>query len=285
MDYDEDSEFNSTMNSITSNGVLLSVIHNCDYEFFEDNRYSIPQFVLNNKEYNPICNNGFTKIRTPQGNNYWLLQNEKQHLTPDWKFHISVCHSDLVNAWNLISSLYLSLGGWEGMKVMYRKESSTVPGREITVYIYRVCSELKHEIDYCEERSEAFWLNFAIKTELILKRNNIISNGCAKGDLKLGKYISLRNESYVLSKDEYIYPLDTMGWNGASQEPPFDISKFLYGLRNPVILNNSRGLKAQMNEQGAIDYSIQTKCSITYILLAFAVFVISLGYAMIQTNQ
>lgn len=278
MNYDEESEYNNLMSRITSNGVLLSVIHNCDYEYFESNRYILPQFTLNDQDYNPICNNGFTKIRTPKGNDYWLMQNEKLHLTPDWKFHFSISHSDLIKAWNLISSLYISMGCWEGMKVMYRKESSTVPGREITVYIFRLCSELKSDFSYVEERSESFWIDFAIKAELLLKRNNIVSNGCAKGDLKLGRYISIRNEAYVLKKDEYIYPLDTMGWNAALHEPPFNLSKLISGLNNPSILNNSSGHALFRNCIASIDYSKKNNSSkLIYFLLSLAIFLISIG--------
>ncbi len=38
------------------------------------------------------------------------------------------------------------------------------------------------------------------KIEEAMTKNNIVSHGVAEGDLKLGRYVSLRNESYVRSE-------------------------------------------------------------------------------------
>jgi hypothetical protein len=58
-----------------------------------------------------------------------------------------------------------------------------------------------------------------------LTKNGITSNGLAEGDLKLGKYVSLRNEcfTYDWRKGHGIYPPDSFGWNAAKHEIPFKI--------------------------------------------------------------
>lgn len=206
----------------------LAYDYNINYSYFEENRYGLPEFTFNDILYKPICNNGYVKLRTIKGNDYWLYQNEYEHRTPDWKFHISVKHHHINKAWNLISSLFIYKKCWEGCKVMYLKDNvTTAKGREITVYIYRHDKRLT-EYSYSDERSFNFWYDFFCCAEHILEINSIESNGLANGDLKLGNYVSLRNEAYVYDKekDEFIYPPDNAGWNGAGNELPFQLSKF-----------------------------------------------------------
>jgi len=74
---------------------LLSLKYNINYTYFEENRYKIPEFTYHGIEYNAICNNCFIKLRTIKGNNYWLLQNTHEHLSPDWKFHFSISPRDI----------------------------------------------------------------------------------------------------------------------------------------------------------------------------------------------
>jgi hypothetical protein len=51
-----------------------------------------------------------------------------------------------------------------------------------------------------------------------------VPNGLADGDLRIGKYVSLRNEAFVLSeKGEHIYPPNNAGWNGAEHEIPLSL--------------------------------------------------------------
>jgi hypothetical protein len=39
----------------------------------------------------------------------------------------------------------------------------------------------------------------------------------ALGDYKIGKYVSLRNEAFVIGKKgEYIYPPNEFGWNASN---------------------------------------------------------------------
>ena len=211
------------------------ILENVSYEFFEENRYKITDFMLNKEEYSGICNNGFIKIHSNKCKAYWLCQNEIEHTSKDWKFHISVNNQDLKKAWNLISKIFIEIKCKTGMKVYYLKENSTSAiGREITLYIFKYDkiydnSEIRacFDFDYCDEHSENFWIEFVLKIESTLKANKIKSNGLAKGDLKIGEYVSLRNEAYVKIGKELVYPPDNYGWNSVGHELPFNIEKFV----------------------------------------------------------
>jgi hypothetical protein len=63
--------------------------------------------------------------------------------------------------------------------------------------------------------SWAFYRDFIRSAEDILSKNNIVPNGCADGDLPLGKYASLRNETFVIIENRFIYPPNGCGYNGA----------------------------------------------------------------------
>lgn len=68
---------------------------------------------------------------------------------------------------------------------------------------------------------------------MILESHNIESNGLAAGDLKIGKYISLRNEAFIKGKSsEHIYPPNQHGWNAAEHEIPFSIEKLTQYILN-----------------------------------------------------
>ena len=212
------------------------------YEHFIKSRNKLPNFSYMNILYFAICNNGYIKLRTGKGNNYWLLQNENSHLTPDWKFHISVIHEHIPLAWNIVSNIFVHRKCWEGIKTMYLKENTkTKRGREITIYIFRYFNTYKNNsidstFSLLDERSEGFWYDLYEEIEKELEKNEIISNGVAKGDLILGKYVSFRNEAYVsnpnysildsTSGSEFIYPPDKQGWNAAEHKLPFSIRRF-----------------------------------------------------------
>jgi len=207
------------------------------YKYFIENRYSTPSKIVKNIKYSAICNNGFTKLYTDNCRAYWIIQNEFSHKIPDWKFHISVINEDVSKAWDIVSSIFMNLGCRSGMKVAYLKENTnTARGRELTVYIYKYHEKFKesyinedHNLNLSDEHSEEFWINFYEIVENELRKNNIRSNKCAKGDLQLGEYISLRNEAFVYSKSLGldIYPLDQHGWNALKHKPPFNIDMFI----------------------------------------------------------
>jgi hypothetical protein len=204
-----------------------------EYEFYEENRYKIVEFKLNNEEYTCICNNGFIKLYSNKCKSYWLCQNETEHTTKDWKFHISVISSDLKKAWNLISKIFIDMKCKSGMKVVYSKENPcNIKGREITIYIIKYENIYdESEIKKCypfymsDEHSEDFWIEFIKKCEKLLKENNIRSNGVSHGDLRIGEYISLRNEAYIKVGKHLAYPPDKYGWNARKNILPFDLKK------------------------------------------------------------
>ena len=62
----------------------------------------------------------------------------------------------------------------------------------------------------------------------MLWSHEIASNGLASGDLKIGNYVSLRNEAFVLNEEgNYIYPRNSDGWNPLNQQHPFNIANFI----------------------------------------------------------
>jgi hypothetical protein len=215
---------------------MTEILNNVKYRFFEENRYTITEFIQNRVEYTAICNNGFTKFYNNRCRAYWLSQNELSHLTPDWKFHVSVVHADVPQAWDIIIKILIENNFRTGVKTLYLKENVLVNrGREITVYILKYVREylnssiaVEYDLSYSDEHSEEYWLNIYKLIEQELENNNIRSNGTAQGDLKLGKYISLRNEAYVFDKEKEVheYPPDSAGWNAAGHRVPFNIKKF-----------------------------------------------------------
>jgi hypothetical protein len=68
---------------------------------------------------------------------------------------------------------------------------------------------------------------FIRKAEKILSENNIRPNGCADGDKPLGKYASLRNETFVLVDKNFIFPPNQVGYNGSRYKD--DVWKRLKG--------------------------------------------------------
>jgi hypothetical protein len=216
---------------------MNELINKVSYKFFEENRYTITEFEYDKIDYTAICNNGFTKFYSNKCKAYWLSQNELSHLTPDWKFHVSVDYEDLPKAWDIIVKVLLENKFRTGVKTVYLKENSMVrKGREITVYIYKYIEDYSHSpiaieysLSYSDEHSEDFWLNIFKLIEGNLKENGIRSNGLAVGDLKIGDYISLRNEAYIYSKIEGVheYPPDIAGWNPANHDLPFNLARFI----------------------------------------------------------
>lgn len=206
---------------------FLSEKHQFTYSTFVKKRYFMPKFTYRDRNYFGICNNGYIKLRTDRGNCYWLTQNENEHRSPDWKFHVSVNNLHLGLAWNLVSSIFLSKCCWEGVKCKYLSENTqTKRGREITLYIFQYDPVYNSDFDLLDERSENFWYDVFVTIEETLARHNIREAGCAIGDLKLGRYVSLRNEAYVMYGDNWEYPRDYSGWNAANHRTPFNIERF-----------------------------------------------------------
>jgi hypothetical protein len=213
-------------------------IQNFKYNYFLENRHDLPKLKSGEMDYEAICNNGFTKLFTEKCRIYWLAQNEHEHKTPDWKFHVSVVKEDIPKSWDLLIELFIAMNCRSGMKVCYLKENDrTAPGREITIYIYKHyygydTSELcEGRLSIADEHSEDYWLDMFKRIECVLEDSKIRPNGCANGDLPLGKYVSIRNEVFVHcdEKDVGIYPPDECGWNALGHPLPFNIDKFRVG--------------------------------------------------------
>lgn len=189
--------------------------------------------------YHILHGNGFIRLATTKGRVYWLIQNSKEHGTPDWKFHISVSLNDLNRAWNIIAAVFMESRCEIGMKITTGEDwPISQYGREITIYCYIHCSD--YEKNYLTEESKSdpdfrlgkdienlystvFWYAFLTKVDKLLKKSNIINNGKAVGDLELPglDYVTLRNESFVNIDGVPTYPPNSMGYNPTSQRNPF----------------------------------------------------------------
>ena len=214
-----------------------------------------------------------TRIReaTTKGRIYWLLQVKAKMELPDWKIHFNIKYSDLGKAWKIISEtlLYHKMKQknikkefFFAMKVVNIKLNKNFPedmaGREITVYIYKynpILNETINEIDDINEKNEnikkkiiyyiddednfTFWYDFLIDVENKLKNNNIQKrkeNGCADGDLYLGLYTSLRNESFIFNPSTKVnqYPPNDKGWNASKQKNIFSKIQ-IYKIRKKLL--------------------------------------------------
>ena len=207
-----------------------------------------------------LVTNGFVKLYTIKGRFYNTYQNNDNHTLPDWKFHFNINVEDISKAWKPISETLLKhiindtkeddilddiIIAMKAFNTNLVKEDDIQKGREITIYIYKYDERLNQEVDEInyedekgnkkivknkytknEERNFKFYYNFLIDIEEQLNNLKIrqrIINGVADGDLWLGKYSSLRNESYCKDEnEEYVYPPNDKGWNSAKHKMPFN---------------------------------------------------------------
>lgn len=178
---------------------------------------SSPRSWYKTMKYEILHTGGFVRLVTLRGRSYWNAQNETEHTSPDWKFHVS-CHlDDLPRAWNSISALFMDMKCEIGLKATTLNStewSDQQRGREITIYIYRyhhsyrgymqgVLPEHDHELylgtEYDQIYTTPFWYNFVREIERRCAMIGIRSRGVADGDLLLPGcgYVSLRNEAFV----------------------------------------------------------------------------------------
>ena len=210
-----------------------------------------------------LVTNGFVKLYTIKGRLYNCKQNNNFHTLPDWKFHFNINYNDIQKAWKPITEIVFKhivnntkeediiddiIIAMKAFNINLAKEDEIPKGREITLYIYTYNEKLNDEEAFIyedndekgnkkiikfifrknEERNFKFYYELLIDIEKELNNLNIrqsVKNGVASGDLWLGKYTSLRNESYCKNgedDDEYIYPPDEKGWNSAKQKMPFN---------------------------------------------------------------
>ena len=235
----------------------------------------------NNIKLELLVTNGFVKLYTVKGRLYWYIQGKSVNVIPDWKLHFNVQHSDISKAWKIISEtlLYYKMNKsnkvfnediFIAMKAININLNKNFPefmsGREITVYIYQYDPKLNenknntNEIEYDNEKKEKvtkkviyskeeeenfnFWYEFLFDVEEKLKKANIKKQkpkGCAEGDLYLGKYTSLRNESFIFDE----YPPNETGWNARKQNVPFSRIQ-IYKIRKKLL--NEESVVLIMNE-------------------------------------
>ena len=207
-----------------------------------------------------LVTNGFVKLYTIKGRLYNTYQNNDNHTLPDWKFHFNINVEDISKAWKVISETLLKhiinntkeddikddiIIAMKAFNINLIDIYHIPKGREITIYIYIFDKRLNEDIQEInyedekgnkklvkniylknEERNYKFYYNLLIDIEEQLNNLNIrprIINGVADGDLWLGKYVSLRNESYCKGENGgYIYPPNDRGWNSSKQKLPFN---------------------------------------------------------------
>eukprot|EP01105_Mastigella_eilhardi_P004845 TRINITY_DN1653_c0_g1_i1.p1 TRINITY_DN1653_c0_g1~~TRINITY_DN1653_c0_g1_i1.p1 ORF type:complete len:326 (-),score=68.79 TRINITY_DN1653_c0_g1_i1:36-938(-) len=249
----------------TQSGVSLKALpEEFSYPFCTAHRYEMPRRQHEGNEYGILVSNGFLKLFTLKGRIYWVAQTEQTHTTPDWKLHFSVAFKDIPRAWDLLAWHFIQqkipVSAMKSIVFLEQKPAEErwpkeMRGRELTVYIYKYHPSYKGGIPSVDEsgapavialsptdeREPQSWLRFVADVETLLAANHIESNGCADGDLPLGRYASLRNEAYVLwppvsvlalafghkhsstPTSELCYPPNAAGWNAAYHEVPFSL--------------------------------------------------------------
>jgi hypothetical protein len=222
----------------------------------------------NTETYEMLHNNGFFKLyRKPTGRFYWHLQGMAAYKVlrvtlryfaffsfrsefsklPDWKLHVSVARQDYARAWNLLVRLFIGHHCRAGMKLEDQLDEwpAYQRGREFTVYILQHAPMFDEHGGPTREDQQPgeFWHRLIADIEAAFTREQITSNGCADGDLAIGRYVSIRNESFVnvnpswlplpsswsLSEDptteqQTCYPPNAAGWNAAQHPLPFAVN-------------------------------------------------------------
>jgi hypothetical protein len=226
------------------NQFAFPLSHPFAYENMITNRSSVPGMQMHKIEYDCINNGGWMRIRTQKGAHYHVLQATLNHLAPDWKLHFSIIDKDLPVAWNIIGKLFIETGCNMTMKMKVPDYDNRniwpahMHGREITVYIYQhedIYSSLSQNLIVKKDvKSRDFWITFINKAEERLQKAGIKSRGLAHGDKAIGKYCSLRNESFIESEEKreesssahdvngrmFCYPPNSAGYNAAEDEDP-----------------------------------------------------------------
>lgn len=206
-------------------------------------------------EYEILHTGGFLRLCTERGRVYWLAQNTEEHRTPDWKLHFSILPRDVPRAWDALSALFMAHACDFGMKAVSGDALASWPrrqhGRELTIYIFQHCWDYDGGgpmMDCCKpgtehrfwlgpefQRSPSFWSSFVAEAERVLLDAGIENHGgTAIGDVALGRYASLRNEAFVLRREQtnqhrrngamtFIYPPNEAGWNAAGHPLPMHV--------------------------------------------------------------
>ena len=227
---------------------MLSPNHPFSYEAVKANpKQEPPEITVNSIHYEVMHSNGFMRIHTNQGRLYHHLQANYHYQLPDWKIHFSIQPDNMAKAWNIIAELFLEKKCLSTMKIMvddYGVETwpADMHGREITVYIYQHKKYYENIGFPCEptqntQQSREYWQDFIATAESRLAQHAIKERPHPEGDNPLGRYSSIRNESFIVLKEEwhalvplnrrlafngkdYCYPPNVAGWNAAGHKNP-----------------------------------------------------------------
>lgn len=252
-------------NSNTTNNIKENINYDLDinYSDFIENNSLVKNFEYKSLKYSCYLKSNCLYLTTSIGQELNLIKKDIFNFSQNWKFHISISVNQIQLAWNLISSLFIKKECWEGMRtVVYSKEINKTnlnnKGKEIVIDIFRYSNEfncnkqknnnklydnscieendnmVKIEFNSSLEKSENFWLEMFLNIENTLKSNNVMSNGTAIGDLKLGNYISLKNVTNTIHKDSNLSnnPLYNLSFNNKNSQLPFDIYRFRFAYIN-----------------------------------------------------
>lgn len=260
-DEDEDDFFVGELPSSGDIPPALPLSDQFSHSYMVDHRYEIPHKSVLGVKYEVIHSNGFIKLYTQEARTYWVAQNTASHTTPDWKFHFSVAPSDLPKAWNCVAAVFLRSLCRSGMKVEVNPGWPAEQfGREITIYIMTYDAAYGRGVEYPDrksgetriiplsramEHSRDFWLSLVVESELALTREQVRSNGLARGDRAIGpQFSSIRNEAFVPQEvvDESSgrkdvvagIPSNAQRWNAARHAKPFRIKTFARDVRREV---------------------------------------------------
>ncbi|MCK4870824.1 MAG: hypothetical protein KAS93_06925 [Gammaproteobacteria bacterium] len=237
-------------------------------QIMTDPKSQRPDRLVNGVSYHVLHNNGWLRLATNEGRFYHTQQAAHLYLLPDWKLHMSVANESLPTAWNVVADIFMRYGCNTTMKMTVEDYgnnawSENMFGREITVYIYRhkkyyETAELilDDNHNFCLTRAfqknRAFWLQLVSTLDLELSEQGVQSRGCNPGDKRIGRYVSLRNESYVplrpLWRDngiipdahikrfegkDFCYPPNIAGYNAAGNiDPLMTYSNRLFAMRS-----------------------------------------------------
>jgi hypothetical protein len=232
-------------------------------------KYRVIRAEIGGKVYKVRHFNGFMQLLSePYAEAYFFCQVGYQYRYPDWKLHISVQEQDYERTWNILASLVLK---YKLMALKMEAQGEKWPerqyGREFTLYIYpnevenvydsyefpyRMTPELQVEqgrlVDGNFARDSSFWWSMVTEIDDELAKASIKPKGCAKGDFKLGRYVSLRNECFVEIDGENIYPPNYAGWNARGQQIPLIIEESKLEEDFTVFLGNITNNEAALRE-------------------------------------
>jgi hypothetical protein len=172
-----------------------------------------------------------------------------EHRVADWKFHFAVHKDDQALAWNVLADLFVEMHAKSGMKMEVQEGHwpEHMAGREITVYLFRWderFQELPEQTQDSTEQSKVFWIAFLLEAQKRFLQAGVRPKPIADGDLPLGRFVSLRNETFCLLRDEwrdhpsqvrydrsarsqspqFVYPPNEAGWNAADSELFFSLA-------------------------------------------------------------